>query len=94
MKKRVAIWGSVGVLIAAFWAIFSLLVPITPADSVIWMAAQMTCPLVFLGMVFHFGVRVYWVIFANGIIYALVGLLWGCLRLTLKSVLQLAESHN
>ena len=93
MNKRIAICGSVGVLIAAFWAILSLTVHVTPADSVTWMLAQMSCPLVFLGMVFHFGVRVYWVIFANGIIYALVGLLWGLLR-QVKSVPQPAESHN
>src|ERR1035438_3331395 len=48
--------------------------------------ARFTCPVVFAGSYFHFGLRFYWVLLANAATYALVGLIVETLRLDRKSV--------
>jgi hypothetical protein len=94
MKQRIAIWAWVGMLIAAFWAASLLFVQVTPAEPILWNLAQISCPLVLLGSVFHFGVRFYWAILANAIVYAFAGLSWETLRQALKRPPKPAESHN
>jgi hypothetical protein len=75
MKRRVAIWAVVGVLVAACWAVVSWAVRITPAEPIVWNLALFSCPLVLVGFHFHFGVRLYWVLVANAAIYALAGVI-------------------
>jgi hypothetical protein len=74
MKRRVAIWAIVGVLVAACWGIVSWAIRITPAEQIVWNLARFSCPIVFVGFYFHFGVRLYWVLVANAAIYALIGM--------------------
>lgn len=80
MKQRMGIWALAGMLVAMFWAVLFLSVRITPAESLTWNLARISCPIVFVGSTLHVGVRVYWAVLANGIIYALIGLLWNSLQ--------------
>jgi hypothetical protein len=72
MKQRIAIWVMLGILAAAFWGIFFLL--IRPADPLVWNLARLSCPIVIVGHYLNFGVRLYWVLATNAVIYAVVGL--------------------
>jgi hypothetical protein len=81
MKYRIAMWATVGCLIASSWAVLSLVIHVSQADPVLWNLAQWTCPIVFLGFYLHVGLRFYWVILANGATYALIGTMVEALRL-------------
>ncbi len=79
MKYRVGAWASAGLLVAALWALY--LFPTTPMGSTpILTLVRFTCPVVFAGSYFHFGLRFYWVLLANAAAYALVGLILETLR--------------
>ena len=82
MKRRIAIWGSAGFLVAACWALyaFARTIPTTSADTIVWALARLTQPVVFVGFYFHFGIRFYWLILANAVTYALIGLIVETLR--------------
>ena len=75
VKYRVAIWTSVGFLVAAFWAIYFF----PTATNIIanrpgtWVLARFTCPVTFAASYFRFGISLYWVLLANAATYALVG---------------------
>ena len=75
MKRRVAIWAVVGVLVAACWALVSWAVRITPTEPIVWNLALFSCPVMLFGFDFHFGIRLYWVIVTNAAIYALAGVI-------------------
>jgi hypothetical protein len=69
MKYRVSAWASVGFLVAAFWSLY--LFPSTLSVSpIVVTLARVTCPVTYLPMGMHF----YWVLLANSLTYALVGL--------------------
>ena len=69
MPRRIVMWATAGFLVASFWALY--LFPTTPmGSSPILTLARLTCPVAFVG----FGVRVYWVLLANAVTYALIGL--------------------
>jgi hypothetical protein len=74
MKHRIAIWGLVGFLIAACWAIVSLAVPLS-TEPIAWSLARLSCPIVLAGFSLHFGVPLAWVLIANFATYALIGLI-------------------
>lgn len=82
MKHRIAIWASVGFIIAACWFLYSVAspTPITSAEPMVWALARLTQPLLFAGFYFHFGIRFYWVLLANAATYALAGLIVETLR--------------
>ena len=84
MKHRIAVWAIVGVLVAAFWGIFSLGIRINQAEPILWNLARFSCPIVFVGFYFHFGVRLYWALAANAATYAVLGVIVEALR----------EAHN
>jgi hypothetical protein len=90
MKYRIGAWASAGFLVAAFWALY--LFPTAPIQTSstgpILTLARFTCPVVFAGSYFHFGLRFYWVLLANAATYALVGLIVETLRFP-KSATQL-----
>jgi len=80
MKHRIAVWAIVGVLIAAFWGIFSLGIRMNPPEPILWNLARFSCLIVFVGLYFHFGVRLYWVLAANAATYAVLGVIVETLR--------------
>lgn len=91
MKQRMAISAFAGMLVAAFWAVLFLSVQVTPADSLTWTLARISCPVVFLGSALHVGVRVPWAVLANGITYALAAAAWDSLQQVFKPVKQPAD---
>lgn len=74
-KYRVAIWTGVGFLVAAFWAIyfFPTATNIITTRPGTWALARFTCPVIFGGSYFRFGISLYWVLLANAATYALIG---------------------
>ncbi len=87
MKMRIALWGFAGVLVAAGWWIYAWATAPASISSYppLWMLAQFTCPLVFVGTYFHFGVSVYSVFLSNAAVYALIGLLLESFRAEKRS---------
>ena len=82
MKYRIAMWASVGALVAGFWAfyLFPTALPIILNNPIAWTFARATCPPMLLGFYFHFGLHYYWVLLANAATYALAGLMVETLR--------------
>ena len=83
MKYRIAIWGLTGVLVAGFWTLYFFLtahfflfatVPLH-ARPIAFTLARLTCPIAFVSFYFHVPIGIYWVLLANAVTYALVGLL-------------------
>ena len=80
MTRRIAIWATVGFLIAGFWAVYYSLrgpVPITSTERILAPFARITCPIAFLG---YHPISIYWSILANIATYAMIGLIWETLR--------------
>jgi hypothetical protein len=87
VKYRIAMWASAGFLVAGCWNLYVLaIVPtqIISAEPIVWTFVRLTCPVVFAGFYFHFGIYFYWVLFANAATYALVGLIAETLRLQFR----------
>jgi len=83
MTRRILLWAGAGFLVAGCWALYASATfpsPITPAQPIVWTLVNLTCPIVFAGFHFHFGVSLYWVLFSNAAAYALVGLIVETLR--------------
>ncbi len=74
MKRKMAVWGLLGVAVAGLWVVISLAIPLWQAPTISALA-RFSCPMVAVGSVFHFGVKWYWVAASNFGIYALVGLI-------------------
>jgi len=82
VKHRIAAWAIVGFAIAGCWALYAFATtppPITSADPIMTLV-EFTCPVVLAGTYFHFGVSLYWSLFANAATYALLGLIAETLR--------------
>ena len=79
MKRRIVLWGFVGIIIAGCWVVLSWVIPIS-TEPILWSLARLTCPIVPISMLFHFGVKWYWVLLSNVPAYALVGLIVEGLR--------------
>jgi hypothetical protein len=77
MKTRIAMWASLGFLVAGCWAVyaFARVTPITSAQPIVYALARVTQPIALASLYFHFGVRFYWVMLANAATYALIGLM-------------------
>ena len=86
MKYRIAMWATAGFLVAVGWAILAVIVDpiVITSNPAVWTIARLTCPLVFAGFYFHFGVGLYLVLLSNATVYALVGLTVEALRKQLK----------
>jgi hypothetical protein len=82
MPRRIAMWASVGFLVAGLWALYFFPTASVPTASVetIWTLARLTCPIAFVSFCFHVPVGIYWVFVANAATYALVGLTVETLR--------------
>lgn len=82
MKYRLGLWAGSGFLVAACWALYAFAKQppaMTSVDPLLTLV-QITCPIVFAGMHFHFGVSLYWSLVANAATYALIGLAVETLR--------------
>jgi hypothetical protein len=79
MKQRIVLWGFAGIIVAACWALLSLAIPIS-SQPILLSLARLTCPIVNVGFLFHFGIKWYWVLLANLPVYTLIGLMVEGLR--------------
>jgi hypothetical protein len=87
MKFRIAMYASLGFLVAVGWAVYSFSAfpsPTTPAEPFVLNLALLTQPIVLAGFRFHFGISVYWVILANTLTYGLIGLIAETMRQKLR----------
>lgn len=79
MKYRIAIWATVGLLVAVFWALFAIATfPSSERMRDLWPLVTVTCPIAILGM--HHAVSLYASLAANAVTYAVVGLIVETLR--------------
>ena len=80
MKLRIAIWASVGFLVAAFWALFAIATFPSTSERMrdVWVLISLTCPISIAGM--HYPISFYEALAANTLTYALVGLIVEALR--------------
>jgi hypothetical protein len=69
MKYRIAVWASVGLLVACGWAVYFF----TAARQSVPTVALLTQPIALV--VRHSPLTVGWVLFANTVTYALIGLI-------------------
>jgi hypothetical protein len=76
MKRRIVIWAVAGFMVADLWAVYAAATFPSPLTSysVVWPLVNLTCPVAFASFHFHFGIKLYWVLLANALTYALVGL--------------------
>lgn len=77
MKFRIAMWASAGFLIAASWALyaFASAPPAMTSGDPIVSLVELTCPIVFASIHFHFPLGLYWSLVANAATYGLIGLM-------------------
>jgi uncharacterized membrane protein YoaK (UPF0700 family) len=84
MKYRIAVWAGVGFLVAGCWALyFASANRDNPIEPIVYTLASFTQPIVLL--IHHFSVSFYWVLLANTVTYALVGLIVETLRQKLSN---------
>jgi hypothetical protein len=72
MKYRIAVWATVGFLVAGFWAVFAFASTIEQVRE-IWLIVSLTCPISIIGR--HHAISLYEALAANTITYALIGLI-------------------
>ena len=79
MKYRIAMWASAGFLVASGWAVyFASRNKDNLIEPMVYTLARLTQPIVLL--LEHSAVSLYWVLVANTVTYALLGLLVETLR--------------
>jgi hypothetical protein len=77
MTNRIAMWASAGFFVAVGWALYALAAaPMTFADPVM-ILVQLSCPIAILR---SYPIRLEWVLLANAVTYALLGLTVETLR--------------
>jgi len=85
MKYRIAIWASVGFLIAGGWALYALATtpPALGLGDPLLPLVRLTCPIAILGS--SYPISLYSALLANAATYALAGLIVETLRQRLHS---------
>jgi hypothetical protein len=79
MKYRIAGWASTGFLVAGCWALyFASANKDNPIEPIVYTLAGLTQPIVLA--IHYFSVSFYWILLANAVTYALVGLIVETLR--------------
>ena len=74
MKHRIVMWASAGFLVAVCWALYFLRAgKVHPIEPMVYTLTRLTCPVAIAGS--YFPLSVYWVLVANAVTYALVGLI-------------------
>ena len=84
MKSRVAIWATVGFVVASCWAAYAF---VTPPDSfllslrepLVRAALYLSCPISYAGR--YYPIKFWWVLLINAATYAALGLIVEGLRL-------------
>ncbi len=82
MKYRIVMWASAGFIIASCWALYAFATTppaLTSADPILALV-QLTCPVAFASLHFHFAVGLYWSLLANAATYGVIGLIVEILR--------------
>jgi hypothetical protein len=69
MKRRLALWGFAGLMVAIFWMLVSMAIPLW-TEPLLWRLAQTSCPIVFFD---HFAIKWYWVVLSNVPTYLMFG---------------------
>jgi hypothetical protein len=93
MKYRIALWASVGFLVAVGWALYAFVSAppaMTSADPIVSLV-ELTCPVVFASIHFHFALGLFWSLLANAVTYGLIGLIVEILRQQLHQELKLSR---
>lgn len=82
MKYKIGLWACLGFLIASGWALYAFATepPVFTFGDPLLILAQITCPIAFASIHFHFGVSLYWTLVANAATYAVLGLAVETLR--------------
>jgi hypothetical protein len=86
MKYRIAMWASAGFLVASCWALYAFATTppaMTSADPIVTLV-ELTCPVVFASIHFHFALGLYSSLLANAATYGLIGLIVETLRPQLR----------
>jgi hypothetical protein len=80
MKNRIAIWASVGFLVAGFWALYFFAAFPSTNERLrdMRILVDLTCPVAMAG--WHYPISVYETLVANAVTYALIGLILETLR--------------
>jgi NO-binding membrane sensor protein with MHYT domain len=80
MKLRIAIWASVGLLVAVFWALFAIATFPSTSERMrdVRILISVTFPVSIAGM--HYPIRLYEALAANTLTYAMVGLILEAVR--------------
>jgi len=93
MKYRIALWASAGFLVAVGWVLYAFASAppaMTSADPIVSLV-EITCPVVFASIHFHFALGLYWSLLANAATYGLIGLIAETLRQQLHHELKLSR---
>jgi hypothetical protein len=81
VKNRIAVWASAGFLIAASWGLyFANADKGSPIEPPVYALAILTQPVAAIASSLKFPVGLHWVLVANAVTYALVGLIVETLR--------------
>jgi hypothetical protein len=85
MKFRIAIWASLGLLVAGGWALYAYITfPFTSERMRdVWTLITLTCPVAVLGK--HHAISLYEAAAANTVIYAALGFIVEALRRRLNN---------
>jgi hypothetical protein len=80
VKYRIAIWASVGFLVAGCWAVyaFASTPPALDFGDPMVILVRLTCPIAILGA--SYPISLYWALVANAATYGLAGLVVESLR--------------
>ena len=93
MKHRIVLWASAGFLVAVGWALFAFASPppvMTSGDPLVTLV-ELSCPVVFASIHFHFALGLYWSLIVNAATYGLIGLIVETLRKQLHHELKLSR---
>jgi hypothetical protein len=77
LRFRIALWGTLGLLVAGFWALyfFPTAANMIAYQPAVWALALFSCPMFLACTHFGFAISVDSVLIANAVTYALIGLL-------------------
>jgi hypothetical protein len=87
MKSRVAIWASVGFLVAGAWAIYAFVTPpesflMSLREPLVQATLYLTCPVSYAGR--YYPIQLWWVLLINAATYAMFGLILEVFRFKSK----------
>ena len=93
MKYRIAVWAGVGFLVAGCWVLyFASANKANSIEPIVYTLAGLTQPIALV--IFHFSVSFYWILLANTVTYALVGLIVETLRQKLSNSKQPTNGNS